>query len=291
MILVIVLNALFALTFSAGKKALMYGSPLMLSFGRTAIAALILLLFNLIKNRSFPKINLSHLMLLLTYSLMLLTSFLCGNWALARVTSIKSALFYAMAPLITALISYLLFHDRFNYYKTIGIIMGFIGMLVIATNNSNQIDLILQMPGWPEFVLGLAVITYATGWFLIKPLVTEDHYNPVYMNGLASLISCLICIPIIIITQENLPLIPAFWIWTSVQAIVSSVICYSLYMYLLNYYSANFLSFSGFSEPIFAAIYGWFLLNEVPSIIFWIATVLIALGLYLFYYGEKNHSN
>lgn len=291
MILVIILNALFALTFSAGKKALIYGSPVMLCLGRTAIAAIILLTINFIKNKSFSKLQFNHLILLLAYSLALLISIICGNWALVHVTSIKSALFYAMSPLITALISYLLFNDRFNYYKASGIMIGLLGMLLIATSNTNQAALTLQAPGWPEFILTLAVITYSIGWFLIKPLITKYHYHPFYMNGLASLISCLICIFITIFKQENLPTIFDFWIWTGLQSIVSSVICYSLYMYLLNYYSANFLSFSGFSEPIFAAFYGWFLLQETPSTMFWLATMFISIGLGLFYRGEKKHSN
>lgn len=289
MILVIIMNAIFALTFSTGKKALLYSSPLMLSFGRTAVTAIILLSLEFIKNRSFPRINKTNLILLLSYSVTLLISFLCGNWALAHITSIKSALFYAMAPLITATISYFIFKDHFNYYKTTGVIIGLIGMLLICTSNLNQTTLILQRPGLPELILALAVIAYASSWFLVKPLVTKNHYNSIYINGLASLVSSLICLFIIFITKQNIPIIPAFWIWTCLQALISGVICYTLYMYLLNFYSASFLSFSGFSEPIFAAIYGWVLLDEKPLVIFWIATILISIGLFLFYRGETRH--
>jgi drug/metabolite transporter (DMT)-like permease len=287
MVLVILMNALFAFTFSAGKKALMYGTPLMLSFGRTAVAAITLLTFYYFKNKSFPKITYTNFILLFVYSLILLTSFICGNWALVHVTSIKSALFYAMSPLITALISYAIFKEKFNHYKTSGIIIGLVGMLLIATSETNQTNFILQAPGLPELVLALAVITYATGWFMVRPLVTKNGYNPAYINGLASLISCLVCLPIIFISGEAIPLVPLFWTWTCVQAIISGAICYSLYMYLLSYYSANFLSFSGFSEPLFAALYGWILLSETPLTMFWISTLLITIGLYLFYKGEN----
>lgn len=288
MILVIIMNALFALTFSAGKKALWYGSPLMLSFGRTALAAVTLLAFYYCKNRSFAKITPSNSLLLFAYSLILLSSFICGNWALVHVTSIKSALFYAMSPIITAIISYLVFKDRFNRYKTSGIIIGLLGMLLIATSDTNQVNFKFQAPGLPELVLAVAVIAYATGWFMVRPLVTKDGYSPIYINGLASLISCLICVPILLLTGTHFVLIPAFWGWTSLQAIISGAICYSLYMYLLNYYSANFLSFSGFCEPLFAALYGWILLNETPLTMFWISAILITIGLYLFYQGENT---
>lgn len=285
MILVILMNALFALTFSAGKKALGYSTPLMLSFGRTAVASITLLSFYFFKNRSFPKIASNNFILLFAYSLILLTSFICGNWALVHVTSIKSALFYAMSPLITALISYLFFKEPLNRYKFTGILIGLVGMILIETQ---QKTITMQAAGLPELILFLAVISYSAGWFIVRPLVTKNGYNPTYINGLASLISCLICGSLLLFNGEIFSLIPAFWVWTSLQAIISGAICYSLYMYLLNYYSANFLSFSGFSEPLFAAIYGWILLKEKPAIAFWVSTFLITVGLLLFYKGENS---
>ena len=284
MILVVVMNALFALTFSAGKKALLYSSPLALTLGRTAITAFSLLLFYNLKTQKYPEISTINLFQLFIYSLCLLLSFICGNWALLHVSSIKSALFYATAPLITAIISYLWFNEKFNIYKIAGIIIGLLG---IITLNSDYNSLISSF-GLPEIVLTIAVISYATGWFVVRPLVTNEHYDPVLINGLASLISCIVCTILIFLTKEIIPTTPEFWFWTSVQALISGSICYSLYMYLLNFYSASLLSFSGFSEPIFAMLYGWLLLGETPTITFWISTILISAGLYLFYLQKQT---
>ena len=288
MIAVIILYALFALTFSAGKKALLYGSPLALALGRTMITAAVLLPLYFIRQPAARQLRARQFLVLLLYSLISLTSFIGANWALLHVTSIKVALFYAMTPLVTALISYLLHNETLNHYKIAGILIGMIGIVTITVSSADQTNFVLQLPGLPELALAIAVTAYATGWFIVRPLVTKNGYEPIYINGLASLISATICLALMFLTDDVFPTTAAFWLWTSLQAIFSSVICYSLYMYLLNYYSTNFLAFACFLEPIFAAFYGWILLGETPLAMFWVATLFVTTGLYLFYKGELS---
>lgn len=295
MILVIVLYALFALTFSAGKKAMMFGSPLGLAWSRTFLTVILLLPFYFIKYKTPPKFNLNQFLTLLAYSCVAVTSFIGANWALLRVSSIKVALFYALTPLITAAISYLFYNESLNKYKILGMIVGLIGILSITISGAESSNVEIHMPGLPELFLAIAVTAYSAGWFIINPLITKHKYSPIYINGIASFISALICTALMVITQTSFPVSPEFWQWAGIQTLFSSIICYSLYMYLLHFYSTNFLAFACFLEPIFAAIYGWILLSETPSITFWIATIIISIGLCLFYKGEltskEHHDN
>jgi drug/metabolite transporter (DMT)-like permease len=295
MVLVVILYALFALTFAAGKKALLYGSPLALVCSRTIFTTLLLLPFYFLKNKKIPKLNLKQFWNLLVYSLVTLVSLISASWALLHIASIKVALFYALTPLITALISYLCHNEFLNKYKIGGMIIGLIGIFAIAISGADQASIGIHLPGWPELILTIAVTAYSVGWFLVHPLIAKHNFSPIYINGLSSLIGGLICTLIMIITQTPIPVASSFWIWSSIQVVFSSVICYSLYMHLLKQYSTNLLAFACFLEPIFAAVYGWILLGEVPSVVFCISTILISIGLYLFYIGEitskKHHDS
>ena len=68
--------------------------------------------------------------------------------------------------------------------------------------------------------------------------------------------------------------------------VVANVVFYNLYGYLLNYYTATFLSFAGFMCPFFAAFLGRIFLGETVSPHLLISFVIVCCGLYLFY-GEE----
>ena len=66
----------------------------------------------------------------------------------------------------------------------------------------------------------------------------------------------------------------------------SSVLGYLLYTMMLKKYTATFLSFAGFIQPLCAAILGWFFLGEYVTYTFFLSAILVFSGLYLFYQEE-----
>jgi drug/metabolite transporter (DMT)-like permease len=288
MLSVIALYALFSLTFSAGKKALAYSGPMGLTWIRMLVTAGTLLPVYFVQKRKLPKMSWYQFGLLFLYSLATLAAFLFANMALAQVSSIKVALFYTLAPFITALISSVVYHERLNLLKSIGMLLGFAGILMIILYGADSSQLTLEWPGLPEMMLLIAITAYSVSWFIIRPLVTEKRFSPLFINGSSTLIGTIICTSAMYFSNTPFPTALPFWQWGGLQAVMSSVICYSLYMHLLNYYSPNFLAFASFMEPIFATVYGWILLGEVPSIAFWLASIVVSFGLYLFYRGEQK---
>jgi len=71
-----------------------------------------------------------------------------------------------------------------------------------------------------------------------------------------------------------------------VIVIVSNLICHNLYGFLLKKYSPTLLSFAGFITPIFAALYGWLFLSEAISWQLMLSSLVIFLGLGIFYHDE-----
>ncbi|MFI5344385.1 MAG: EamA family transporter, partial [Chlamydiales bacterium] len=60
------------------------------------------------------------------------------------------------------------------------------------------------------------------------------------------------------------------------------LICYNLYGYLLKKYSPVFMSFAGFTTPLFTALFGWFFLNEVVTWPFYLSFFMVLTGLCIY---------
>ena len=72
----------------------------------------------------------------------------------------------------------------------------------------------------------------------------------------------------------------------SLVIFISSIVSYAVYLWLLKYYSATFLSLSDFLRTIFATAYGCFFLHEALTFSFFISALMIFTGLILFYREE-----
>ena len=71
-----------------------------------------------------------------------------------------------------------------------------------------------------------------------------------------------------------------------VITLISNIICYNLYGYMLKKFTATFLSFAGLLSPVFASFNGWLLLGEKPSPIIFLSTLIVSLGLWVVYQAE-----
>jgi drug/metabolite transporter (DMT)-like permease len=68
--------------------------------------------------------------------------------------------------------------------------------------------------------------------------------------------------------------------------LISNIICYNLYGFLLKRFTATFMAFAGLVSPFFASLYGYIFLNECITWHFFASIVMFSLGLILFYQDE-----
>src|SRR5262249_16486304 len=138
-----------------------------------------------------------------------------------------------------------------------------------------------------ELALLFAVCCSAYGWLVMKDLITKRRYSPLMVNGIGMLVGGIAAAFTAFAIEGNYPLViqkaPTDVIGmrlieycgpllTSLimaagsmllLIIIANIICYNLYGYLLTKYSPTFLSFAGFSTPLFASVFGWIFLKEV----------------------------
>ncbi len=300
--LVLFMYAAWSSVFSLGKMALELSPPIFLTGFRMLMGAVLLLTYIVIRNRSSFKFNRQQwalLILLSIFSIYLTNAF--EFWGLKSLTAAKTCFIYSLSPFFAALFSYLHFGEKMNRRKWIGMMIGFLGFIPLLLTQKGADELLTSVPflSWPELAMVGASACTAYGWIILRLIINPPNadksatpISPMMANGVSMLIGGFIALthsffidswsPLPVATQNLTPFVQGVLI----MAIISNVLCYNLYGHLLKKFTATFLSFMGLFSPIFASLNSWIFLNEQPSLVIFLSTGIVSLGLYLIYSAE-----
>lgn len=212
-------------------------------------------------------------------------------WGLTKLNSSKVCLLYSLSPFLTAIISFIILKEKTNLKKIIGITIGFLGLLPIIGENSINIAKSFYITQ-AEISIILAVISSVLGWIFLKKIINLG-YCIIMANGISMSLGGLLILINSFIFGENwnyLPIINIknFIIITIITIIISNIICYNLFGYLLKTFSTTFMTFSGLTTPFFASLFGWFFLNEKITTNFFISIFIFLIGMIIFYIEETK---
>lgn len=292
MILIIILYTLCASMFTISKWALSYSSPIFFVGIRMALAGILLWCYDVVKlyitkerivfnfRRDWPllaQIVLFHIYL----------TYICDLCALKNISSIESAFLYNLSPFISAIFSYFWFSERMTLKKWMGLIIGFASLAPELLQASGQ-DFFTALK--PKLLTFCAVLFSAYGWIILRRLVKDYGYSPVFVNGFGMFFGGLLALLTSFYTENWVPSPVTQWApfiqSTLLIIVVANLIFYNLYGFLLNKYTATFLSFAGFMCPFFASILGWLFLGEtLPSHLIF-SFILVLTGLFIFHQEE-----
>ncbi len=284
MILVAILYALLASTFVLAKNALSYGKPFFLIGFRMTLAGGLLIGFEFLRGRlSLKKEDLWLFFRVALFHIYF--SFILEFWALQYLSAFKTTLIYSSTPFIAALLSYVLLKERLGLTKVVGVIVGLLGMvpIFVVTMDASVVSITL-----PDVVLFGAVISGAYAWFLVKELLNKG-YSFFIINGVAMLIGGILSLGTSFVIEGYQGLVsdvPQFLFWVGSLILVSNIVVYNLYGWLLKRYSITFLTFAGFLCPGFAGLYQWILTGEPMGWHNIASLVLVTIGLSIFYSQE-----
>lgn len=298
--LVIILFALFASLFTLSKMALEFSEPFFLIGSRMTFAGILLLLHQFIFNRAAFKIKSNHVLPLVILGLVsIYITNIAEIWGLQFMSSAKACLIYSLSPFVAALFAYFILKETLTLKKWTGLIIGFIGLTPILFTHSSSSELAkdLLFFSWSEVALIIAVFASVYGWILLKKIINEYRYTPIMANGISMLIGGVLALFHSYMSGEvwqPLPIIGGKYgsfiecaLW---MTLISNVICYNLYGFLLKRFSATFMSLAGLVTPLFASLFGWYFLNEVITWHFFASMVLFSIGLAIFYQEEISNN-
>lgn len=295
--LVILLHALFATIFPLGKEIVNITNPIAEPIFFIAIRMLlgggILLIYHKIKYKTL-KIDWNlffwNIIILAIFNIFLTN--VPEFWSLKYLVSAKAAFLYSLCPFLSALFSYFFFSEKITIKKFLGMLIGSVGFIIMLSHESpaeQEIGGILFF-SWPEIAMIVAASATVYGWIILRRTVRTYKISTLEANGVSMIIGGIMALGVSPLFEVWKPIpiynFHQFIIYLIITTLISNIICYNLYGYLLKQYTATFISFVGFTEPLFAAFYGWIFLSETVSIRFFISSAIVLLGLYIFYIEE-----
>lgn len=291
--LVISLFALFASIFIFQKITLKYAEPFFSIGFRMFISGVILLIYTYLYTKKLKIIKPNHINLFIYLALCnIYLNSIFEIWGLNNLPSSKVCLIYSTSPFITSIIAFFILKEKLTLRKILGIIIGLTGLIpIIYTKNSNILEnTTLYYISYSELSIVLAVLSSVIGWIILKKIINLG-YSFILANGMSMLLGGLLILTHSYIFGENWHIFPVnkwsnFIILTLITALISNIICYNLFGYLLHFFSTTFMTFAGLITPFFASILGWFFLKEKISLFFFISIAMFLLGLIIFYKEE-----
>jgi drug/metabolite transporter (DMT)-like permease len=259
------------------------------------LASVLVLAFLLLFRRSALRIQVKQLLPLGLYGLlsMYLTNAL-EFWSLQHLSAAKTCFLYSLSPFFAAFFSYLHFGEKMTPRKWTGMGIGCLAILIsISLQSGSEKSLIAFLHfSWPELAMVGAVLCSMYGWVLLRLLVKEDSGSSLAANGIGMLLGGLLALghsywidPWPQLSPTD-PHFSAFAQGLFLLTLISNVICYNFYGWMLKRFTATFLSFAGLMSPLFASFHEWALLSTRPSPLLLFSTLFVALGLWLVYSAE-----
>jgi len=245
------------------------------------------------KSLSLRGINKHQFIKLCLHGIILYTFSLSGFAAgMQYIDGVTACFILSTAPFITAFILYIKDKETLSIKKSIGLLIGFLALIpiILVQNESEAMHHITaDQVHWGQLIFFGANVCYAYGWILAKDLLkVASEFSPSLLNAYAMFIGG-VCSSIVYISIYHAYIPPAvthdFW-YLLVIFTIATIINYNLYAYLLRFYSATFLSFAGFLEPVFGLLLASILHHKEVTIPLYAALALLSLGLYVFYQEE-----
>ena len=194
----------------------------------------------------------------------------------------------ALTPILIFLGSIMFGLQKMSVRGFVGVIIGFSGVVFIFKDGLGSFLDADYRTG--VMFMGLAILAWAAGTIYTKTHVNKSNnitLNLFYQFTMAS------CIQLVLasVFSPN----PDFNSWSSKSifaalylSVFGSVIAFFCYNYALKHVTAVQVSILSYINTIIAVFLGWLLLDEVITIDFVIATMLIILGVFIVNYKKKE---
>ena len=295
--IVLMMHALLAVIFPIGRAATRICAPIFFTAVRMTLGGIILLGYYCFRYKKLsPKlIKVMGAIIGFTITGIYLTN-VPEFWALQYVPAAKASFIYSFSPFAAALLSYFFFQERMTVKKLIGMGIGFIGFILMIIHHApGEVDgFSIGFFSAAEGALIIAAVASPAGWIILRRKIRQNLCTTLeavsismILGGLLAFVHSLLTetwnpVPIVDYSHNIVPFIG----YILLAVITSNLLGYTLYTKLLKKYTATFLSFAGFVEPLCAAFYAWIFLGETVTGYFFLSGAFVFIGLYIFYMEE-----
>lgn len=277
-LLLIILSIIWGSSFILIKKGLEVYSPLQVACLRIGIAGLSLLPIALM---NLKKVSAKQFKYILAFGLCNagLPAFLFAM-AQTKINSSTSGILNSLTPLFTFLVGILFFKVLFTYQKLLGVIIGFVGALMLILYRDSEIT------GGTEqtHIIYFLMIVFATLLYGFSANIIKHHLQDVPGKVISSFAYLSYGVPLIGVlfftgftetVQQPQALESLGYI--ALLAVAGSAVAIIFFSKLIQMSNALFASFVTYLIPVVAILWGWFI-GESVSVITFFALIIILVG-------------
>jgi len=292
-LLLIVMNIFFGLSFTLGKVMLAHAKPLFIIAFRMTLGGIALLIYSRLTTSFHQKKFVRREQLLyLRHALFGVFGFYALRaWGLQFTSSATAAAIFAFFPLSTALFSWILKGMRYSWMQIVGLLIGFTGVILVLTEGQACTRFMFSC-GVAEMAVAIATCCLSIGIITVQELMTDYQADPLFLNGITMLGGGLLAGCVSYATEST-------WIHGDagmllllvlIQTLLSNFLCANLQAYLLRVYSATTMSCTSFIAPLSSISYGVIFLSETCSWHLMLSVSCIIFGI-MCYHGDHIHHN
>lgn len=293
-LLIFLVNLIYALVSPISKVALQYSTPMFLAAFRMMLAGFLTLIYQLFFVKEKLEITKKSLMTLVFGGV--LSIYVAGILefcSLENLASSKIGFLYNLYPMAAALISYLIIREKLSSNKWMGLLIGFLGALPLLLSTF-QGDVPLHryfgVFSLSEIAVLAGIFACPLGWIPVQIDISNQKYSTNIALGVTQIIGGIIALlnSFLLDTWDPIPVfnLGNFLLSSIVLTIFSNIIANILYIELLKRYTYTLIAFSGFLTAFLTAFFDWVLFGYGINFNFYLSTVISLVGFYLFYKEE-----
>jgi len=202
------------------------------------------------------------------------TPFVLFAWGAERAPAGIGAISNGMTVMFTALVAFGLFGERVGARRLTGLIIGFVGVIILATGRTAGVSVA------PAALAGTAAsLCYGIGINLVRRYLTP--YPPAAIAAAALTTGAVLLAPLAVWNWPHHPLPSASWVSALLLGVVCTGFAFVLYYRLVARIGAPRTSTVTYLIPLFGVIWAWLLLGEPLTMTMAIAGALILAGVAL----------
>ncbi len=233
---------------------------------RLGLGALVLLPFLWRARASFPARIWPKLVLI--GAINSAVPFLLFAWAAQRAPAGVGAITNAMTVLFTALIGFLFFGEKIGWRRSVALLAGFAGVVVLASGRTAGASI-----GWAVLAGSSAAFLYGIGVNLVRRQLTGLPPAAVAAATLGT--SALLVLPFAIAQWPARPVPVESWISAAMLGVLCTGIAFVMFYRLIQRIGPSRTATVTYLVPLFGVAWAWWLLDEPLTLTMGIAGALI----------------
>ena len=195
--------------------------------------------------------------------------FMLFAWAAQRAPAGIGAISNAMTVLFTALVGFLFFHEKIGARRSVALVAGFAGVVVLASDKTAGGDQV----GWAVAAGATASFLYGIGINLVRRHLTG--LPPAAVASATLGVSALLTMPFAIANWPTHAIPAKSWFSASALGVVCTGLAFVMYYRLIARIGASRASTVTYLIPVFGVAWAWLLLDEPLTIKMGIAGAMI----------------